>query len=121
MASKNNNFPLQGEIWLFDPEPVKGKELGKKVRPCLVISNNLLNRGSSDLVIVVPITSKDKQLASHIKINPPEGGVKLTSFAVSEQLRCVSKKRLKKKLGKLKTNKILYEVNSWISDILWID
>jgi mRNA interferase MazF len=50
MVLKKNN-PLQGEIWLFDPDPVKGNEIGKKVRPALVVSNNLMNEGASGLVI----------------------------------------------------------------------
>jgi len=76
MALMKSN-PLQGEIWLFDPDPVKGNEIGKKVRPALVVSNNLMNRGPSGLIIVVPITSKDKRIPSHIRINPPQGGFKL--------------------------------------------
>ena len=120
MASRKNN-PLQGEIWLFDPDPVKGNEIGKKVRPALIISNNLLNRGPADLVIVIPITSRDKQIISHIRIDPPEGGVKIASFAMCEQIRSISKTRLVKRLGKVHDISILKEMDSWLSDLLWID
>lgn len=120
MASKKSN-PLQGEIWLFDPDPVKGNEIGKKVRPAFVVSNNLLNKGPSGLVIVVPITSKDKRIPSHIRIDPPQGGVKVPSFAICEQIRSISKSRLVKKLGKVQSTTVLKEISSWLSDLLWID
>ena len=115
------NSPLQGEIWLFDPDPVKGNEIGKKVRPALVVSNNLLNKGPSGLVIVVPVTSKNKGIPSHIRIDPPDGGVKQPSFAMCEHLRSISKERLIKRFGKVHNVAILREVSSWISDLLWLE
>ncbi|MCB1149780.1 MAG: type II toxin-antitoxin system PemK/MazF family toxin [Chlamydiia bacterium] len=118
MASKSS--PLQGEVWLFDPDPVKGSELGKKVRPALIISNNAMNKGPSGLVIVVPMTSKNRNIPSHIRLNPPEGGVSLSSFAMCEQIRSISKERLVKKLGKVQRS-LLVEVDSWLRDLLWID
>ncbi len=120
MVSKKNS-PIQGEIWLFDPDPVRGNEIGKKVRPALVVSNNLLNEGPSGLVIVIPITSKDKRIPSHIRIDPPQGGVKFTSFAVCEHVRSISKERLVKRVGKVQSSSILKEVSSWLSDLLWIE
>ena len=120
MASKKNS-PLQAEIWLFDPDPVKGREIGKKVRPALIVSCNLLNKGPSGLVIVVPITSKDKKIPSHIRIEPSQGGVKLPSFAMCEQIRSISKNRLIKKLGRVSSVTILKEVSSWLTDLLWIE
>ena len=120
MALKKNS-PLQGEIWLFDPDPVKGNEIGKKVRPALVVSNNLMNKGTSGLIIVVPITSKDKKIPSHIRIDLPQGGVSMSSFAVCEQVRSISKNRLVKRLGKVQSEMVLKEINSWLNDLLWID
>ena len=78
------NSPQQGEIWMFDPDPVKGTELGKKVRPALILSCNRLNEGASGLLIIVLLTSKDKQIIS------------------CEQIQSVTKERLIKNLEKLK-------------------
>lgn len=36
MALKKIN-PEQDDIWLFAPDPVKGTEIGKKIRPALII------------------------------------------------------------------------------------
>ena len=112
--------PLQGEIWLFDPDPVRGREVGKKVRPALIVSCNPLNKGPSGLVIVVPITSKDKRIHSHIRLDSPEGGVKVPSFVICEQIRTISKERLVKRLGKVQSISVLRQVHSWLMDLIRI-
>ena len=113
--------PKQGEIWLFDPDPTKGREIGKKVRPALIISSDSFNKGSSGLVIIIPMTSKDKKIFSHIRFDPPEGGVKVTSFAACEHIRSITKERLIKKMGTVKNIMKLIEVQSWIKDLIWIE
>jgi mRNA interferase MazF len=45
-----------------------------------VISADLFNQGASGLVVVLPVTSKDKGIPFHIKVEPPEGGVKMPKF-----------------------------------------
>lgn len=111
----------QGEIWLFDPDPIKGNEIGKKVRPALIVSCNLFNDGPSGLVIVIPIASKDNKIPSHIRIDPPDGGVKQISYAMCEQVGSISKERLIKKLGSIENISILKEIHSWLNDLLWIE
>jgi mRNA interferase MazF len=111
--NNQNHQPKQREIWLFDPDPVVGKELGCKPRPALIISNNMLNQGPSNMVIIVPCTSKNKYIPSHIRIEPPNGGVNAISFAVCEQLRSISKERLIKKIGTVDSH-TLEEVLDWI-------
>ena len=120
MVSKKHS-PKQGEIWLFDPDPIKGRELGRKVRPALIVSSDSFNEGLSELVIVIPITSKDRGIISHIRFDPPEGGIKVPSFAVCEQIRSISKNRLIKKMGMVKNIMKLIEVHSWITDLIWIE
>lgn len=48
----------QGDIVFIDLDPAKGTEQ-KKLRPCLVISNNQYNK-TFNTIIVVPISSSDK-------------------------------------------------------------
>ena len=121
MDLKKSSNPRQGEIWLFDPDPVKGTEVGKKIRPALVMSCNLLNRGSSGLVIIVPITSREKHIPSHIKIEPRESGLTKTSFILCEQIRAISKERLIKKAGQIRNVPTLHKVSEWISDLLRLE
>lgn len=72
-------------------------------------------------MIVVPITSVFKGIPSHVRIDPPEGGLSVTSYAVSEQIQCISKDRLVSKKGSLQSQKILKDVCSWIADFIRFD
>ncbi len=121
MALKTSNTPSQSEVWLFDPDPIKGNEIGKKIRPCLIISNNHWNKIRSGLVIIIPLTSVDKGISTHIKIEPPEGGISLLSFAMCEQIRSISKERLVKRIGKIKDHTILEKAHEWILDLIRLD
>jgi mRNA interferase MazF len=111
--NNQNHQPRQSEIWLFNPDPVVGNELGYKSRPALIISNNMVNQGPSNLVIIVPCTSKNKNVPSHIRIEPPNGGVNTISLAVCEQVRSISKERLIKKFGSVDAH-TLKEVLAWV-------
>lgn len=122
MALKMSDFkPRQGEIWLFDPDPTKGNEIGKKIRPGIIISHNLMNSGPSGLVFLIPLTSVYKGIASHVKISPPLGGVTVESYALCEQMRSISKIRLVKKMGKINSPAVLKEIRSWLLDFTNIE
>lgn len=118
--SNQNHQPKQRELWLFNPDPVTGNELGKKPRPALIISNNTFNRGPAEIVIIVPCTTKNKGIPSHIRIDPPNGGLKESSFIVCEQLRSISKERLIKRYAciDLSTFKKILE---WIADFIRVE
>lgn len=88
----------RGEVWLADLNPVKGHEQAGK-RPCLIISVDLFNQGASGLVVVLPITSKDRGIPFHVELNPPEGGLKVRSFIKCEDVRSISIGRLEKRWG----------------------
>lgn len=89
---------LRGEVWRVDFEPVRGHEQGRS-RPALVISNNVLNSSAAGLVTVVPITTKSRPIRSFLKIEPPEGGLRQTSYLICDQVRTIAKERLGKKFG----------------------
>jgi mRNA interferase MazF len=49
---------------------------------------------------VLPITSKPrKTLPSRIRIAPPEGGLRIESWVICEQVRTLSKQRVSTRLG----------------------
>ncbi|HEX6984706.1 MAG TPA: type II toxin-antitoxin system PemK/MazF family toxin, partial [Planctomycetaceae bacterium] len=73
--------PKRGEAWLVDLDPTKGREQAGK-RPALVVSADGFNGSPAGLVIVLPITSKDKRIRSHVPVDPPEGGLRQRSFKV---------------------------------------
>lgn len=100
-----NVKPARGEIWLVDLNPTRGHEQAGK-RPALVISVDLFNAGPAGLVVVLPITTKDKKIPLHVRINPPEGGVRETSFIKCEDIRSVSTERLLARLGEVSQDTI---------------
>lgn len=91
---------FRGEIWLVNLDPTLGREQAG-TRPALVISENLFNQSYADLVIVIPITSQNKNIRSHVPVGKGEGGLTLASYAKCEDVRSISKQRLKKRLGKV--------------------
>ena len=95
MAEKQ---PSRGEIWLVDLNPARGHEQAGK-RPALVVSVDLFNSGPSELMVVLPITTKEKGIPFHVEIYPPEGGLKEKSFIKCEDIRSISKKRLLLRIG----------------------
>jgi len=120
MALKTNKY-MQGDVWLFSPDPIVDNELGKKIRPCVIMSSNSWNKVGSGLVIVLPLTSVDKNIFTHVRIEPPEGGLTQTSFALCEQIRSISRERLIKKLGSIKSQTLLHEMRTWLIDLTRIE
>ena len=85
---------------MIDLNPVRGHEQAG-CRPCLVISDNIYNRGPAEKHIVVPITSKNKRIPYHIELIPPEGGMRLTSYLMCDDIRSVSRGRFDDRLGEV--------------------
>jgi len=90
--------PSRGQVWWVDFDPTQGHEQAGH-RPALVISVDAFNRSPADLVTVLPITSKAKGVRSHVKVEPPEGGLTVPSFIKCEETRTVSQGRLGAMLG----------------------
>lgn len=101
----------QYEIWVFDPEPAVGHEV-KKIRPCVIISPDDLNAFLST-VIIAPLTSK-------VRNYPFRPGIKLGKVSGSimlDQIRCVDKKRLTRKIGVLQNSSVV-KVKEVIKEML---
>lgn len=89
--------PSRGEIWMVDLGSGAGHEQAGQ-RPVLVVSDDGFNAGLSGLVMVVPCTSrigKSKNIPAHVAVAPPEGGLKTPSILLCDQLRTISKDRLR--------------------------
>jgi mRNA interferase MazF len=93
-----NPNPKRGDIWDADLEPVKGHEQGGR-RPVLIVSDDGLNQSRAELVIAIPLSTKDKKVRSHVAIAPPEGGLTEQSFAKTEAIRSISTDRLSRRRG----------------------
>ncbi len=108
--------PQRGEVWLVDLNPVKGHEQSGK-RPALIVSVDIFNQGPADLVVVIPITTKNKGIPLHVRINPPRGGLHEISYAKCEDIRSISKERLLERYGSVPV-KIIAEIEDRIRILL---
>ena len=95
--------PSRAEIWGVNLGLGKGHEQAGQ-RPGLIVSVDKFNHGPAGLVVVIPLTTVDKQIPWHVKIEPPEGGVNQASYIKTEDVRSVSKKRLSGKWGTISKN-----------------
>jgi len=84
------------EIYFADLNPTIGSEI-KKVRPVVIISQDEMNQ-YLETIVVCPLTSKlHPQWRTRLQIKC----VKKNAEVAVDQIRTISKKRLKKKLDKL--------------------
>ena len=90
--------PNRGDVWSISLDPTLGREQAG-TRPALVLSVDKFNHGPAELIVVLPITSKDKKQPIHVTVRPPEGGLSMLSFVKCEDIRSVSKQRLKQFCG----------------------
>ncbi len=94
-------IPERGDIWWVALDPTLGSEI-RKTRPCVVISVGVLNERRRTAIIV--------PLSSSAKASPPilipiscDGR---PAVAVSDQIRAVSKERLRSRLGVITTEEL---------------
>ena len=96
---------LRGDVFLASLEPVEGSEQGG-TRPVVVVSRDALNQFSPVIVVcsITDAANKKKFYPSHVKISAGMGGLTLDSIVVCEQVRAISKTRLRRQLGKFDRN-----------------
>jgi mRNA interferase MazF len=92
--------PSRGDIWDLDLNPVLGREQAG-FRPALILSVDLFNQGPADLIVVAPLTRTARKIRWHVSVRPPEGGLSAESFIQCENIRAVSKQRLKRRRGRI--------------------
>ena len=109
-------LPSRGEVWFGDLDPAVGHEQAGR-RPLLIVSINALNRGPAGLAVVVPITSRIRPVSSHVRLFPPEGGLRMESSILCENVRSISSKRLLERWGAV-TPKTLAEVEDRLRILL---
>jgi mRNA interferase MazF len=92
--------PLRGEVWDLNLDPTTGHEQAG-TRPALILSEDIFNEGPADMVVVAPITRTQRKIRWHVPVAPPEGGLVSESFVQCENVRSVSKQRLKRRRGRV--------------------
>lgn len=68
-------------------------------RPAPVVSVDEFNHGPAGLLIVLPITSRARNIRWHVPVSPPEAGLFIQSYIKCEDIRSILKERLVRRLG----------------------
>ena len=91
----------RGEVWMVNLSPAIGHEQAGQ-RPALIVSVDELNKSAAELVVVVPLTSREKRIRSHVEVDAGEAGLKIRSFIKCEDVRSIATRRLERRLGSVK-------------------
>lgn len=92
--------PQRGEIGRADLNPTRGHEQSG-IRPVLIVSDDALNKSPAELVIALPLTSKSKNVRTHVPVEPPEGGLTMRSYIKCEEVRSIATERLQGRIGQV--------------------
>ena len=109
-------YPQRGEIWLADLRPTRGREQTGR-RPVLVLSVDFFNAGPADLIVVLPLTSTQRDIPLHVKVSKGDGGTKNDCVILCEAIRSVSKERLISRWGML-SQEVMAEVEDRLRILL---
>lgn len=86
-----------GEVWWCEPGPGVGREHAGR-RPAVVISGSRFHDLATTLAIIVPVTTTDRGWLNHVPLGRGTG-LGRDSFAMTEQVRAVSRRRLVSRAG----------------------
>ena len=91
----------RGTVVLVDLDPTVGHEQ-RGFRPCVVVSDPMVNAGQRfPLIALVPVTRSAGIGALYPALSPGRSGLRQRSFALSDQVRSVDKRRVRRSYGKL--------------------
>ena len=99
------------EVYWINMSPSIGSEINK-VRPAVIISPPSINNNLKT-VIIAPLTSTIKNYPSRVKLYFQERDC---SIAL-DQLRCVDKRRLRERMGKIKLSATHTEICNTLTEI----
>lgn len=81
------------QVWRVDFGSPIGHEQGG-IRPAVVVGSTTHCRFPTDMVLMVPLTTRDRQLDHHVRIASLESGLSHPSWARTEDITAVSTRRL---------------------------
>mgnify|MGYP001571757184 CR=1 FL=1 len=91
--------PSRGEVWYLSLGAAATSPPEEHEFMGLVVSGDDFNQGESGLVLVVPISTTGGGNPLHIRLDPPEAGVRGTRFIKCDHVRSISIDRLRAFVG----------------------
>jgi mRNA interferase MazF len=93
------------DVFWADLDPVVGREQAGRRRPVLVVSTDSFSNSTLQLVMVIPLTKREEKTRQFFafEVPLPKGtvGNEFTPVAETQQLRTISKQRLREHAGRL--------------------
>ena len=90
----------RGDIFTVDLEPMGGSEQGK-VRPALVVQNDVGNRFSPTVIVAAITSGSHTNFDVNVLVKAPEGGLTNDSLILLNQIRTVDRSRLGRYWGRV--------------------
>jgi len=106
----------EGDVVVVDLGKSRGHEQRGR-RPSIIIANPQVGGKTRGLVIIILLTTKEKDWWTMVKIEKGDGGVKNDCFAMCHQIRAISILRVGIKCGKLRSE-TLNRIKTVLSNLL---
>ncbi len=106
----------RGEVWLASLDEQLA-EITTRARLVTIVSTNTFNNGPADLVVVLPMTTRDHNIPCHVSVSAPESGSNKSSFVLCERIQCVGRERLIKRIGRV-SNQTMKEIDDNLATLL---
>lgn len=83
----------RGEIWVANLNPNRGREVGK-IRPVLVIQSDELTAIGTEMVVILPLTTRIHQQFKYFRVTiPARGRLRQDAQVMVDQPRTLDKQR----------------------------
>lgn len=97
--------PKKGELYFANFEGKGSVQNG--IRPALIVQNDFINETDIKTTIVCPLTSKLRNLSTHVLLKPNhQNGLDQNSEVIVEQILVINKSQLIKKIGSVSEHEL---------------
>lgn len=100
-------------VWV-NLDPTRGREQAG-TRPAIVIASDGYLTSVPELVIVIPVTTRDRRWPHHVRLNGTQLALDRTSFAMTEQPRTIARARITGHAGTV-SPEAMAEIDQWLRD-----
>lgn len=107
--------PLRrGAVVWVDLDPTRGREQAG-TRPAVVIASDDYLDSVPELVIVIPVTTRDRRWPHHVRLTGEHLTLSRPSFAMTEQPRTITRARISGHAG-IADGNAMVEIDQWLRD-----
>jgi mRNA interferase MazF len=100
-------------VWV-NLDPTLGREQAG-TRPAVVIASNGYLVSVPELVIVIPVTTRDRHWPHHVRLSGDQLALDRPSFAMTEQPRTIARARITGHAGTVGPN-AMAAIDQWLKD-----